>query len=235
MSLKFYFDTHIARQVAVQLRERGVDVVRCEEVGMAEAEDEALLNYAVQGKRALVSMDEDFQGWHFRWLEASKAHCGIFKISHDLEGEGGIGQIVKELFAYYELVEVGAATLENDIYQQLFFIRQEIKMTAIIPMHYIEMVEKNDRAVIRIAGTRFRVADIVLMHVKNHSPIEWIVDNFESLNYAKIHAALAYYYDHQTEIEAEIQVMVAADEAIRESAISLEDLKAKIEAQRDQQ
>ena len=123
MSLKFYFDTHIARQVAVQLRERGVDVARCEEAGMAEADDEALLNDATQEGRALVSMDEHFQGWHFRWLAAGKPHCGIFKISHDLEGEGGIGQIVKELLAYYELVKIGAAILEDDIYQQLFFIR----------------------------------------------------------------------------------------------------------------
>jgi hypothetical protein len=34
--IKFYTDTHIAKAVAVQLRQKGVDIVRCEEVGMAE-------------------------------------------------------------------------------------------------------------------------------------------------------------------------------------------------------
>jgi hypothetical protein len=34
MSLEFYTDTHITKQVAVQLRKRGVDVVLCEEVGL---------------------------------------------------------------------------------------------------------------------------------------------------------------------------------------------------------
>ena len=34
MSIKFYTDTHIARQVAIQLRAKGIDVVRCEDVGM---------------------------------------------------------------------------------------------------------------------------------------------------------------------------------------------------------
>ena len=85
MPLKFFFDTHIAKPIAVQLRERGVDAVRCEEVGIAEEDDEALLNYAVKEGRALVSMDVDFQSWHFRWLEAGKLHCGIFTISHGLE------------------------------------------------------------------------------------------------------------------------------------------------------
>ena len=123
MSLKFFFDTHIAKQVAVQLRERGVDVVRCEEVDMAEDDDEVLLDYATDEGRALVSMDEDFQGWHFRWLAAGKPHCGIFKVSHDLEGESGIGQIFKELLTYHGLVEGEAASLEDDIHNQLFFIR----------------------------------------------------------------------------------------------------------------
>ena len=103
-------------------------------------------------------------------------------------------------------------------------------MTTSIPMHYIEGVEKRGRTVISIAGTRFRVADIVLMVVKNRSSIEWVVENFESLNHAKVHAALAYYYDHQAQIEAEIQEMALADERVRVAATSLDDLKAKIQA-----
>jgi hypothetical protein len=37
MTIKFYADTHIARAVAFQLSQRGFDVIRCEEVGMALA------------------------------------------------------------------------------------------------------------------------------------------------------------------------------------------------------
>jgi hypothetical protein len=40
--IKFYADTHIAKAVAVQLRLRGVDIVRCEEVDMTQVDDEAL-------------------------------------------------------------------------------------------------------------------------------------------------------------------------------------------------
>ncbi len=39
MTLKFYTDTHVAKVVAVQLRPRGIEVIRCEDVGMARSGD----------------------------------------------------------------------------------------------------------------------------------------------------------------------------------------------------
>lgn len=36
--LKFYTDAHIDKQVAIQLPRSRIDVVRCEEAGMAEAD-----------------------------------------------------------------------------------------------------------------------------------------------------------------------------------------------------
>jgi predicted nuclease of predicted toxin-antitoxin system len=59
-TLKFYLDTHISKQVALQLRQKGVDVVRCEEVGIAAADDEAHLEYAATEGRILISADQDF-------------------------------------------------------------------------------------------------------------------------------------------------------------------------------
>lgn len=40
MGIRFYTDTHIAKQVAVQLQAKGIDAIRCEDVGMAEADAE---------------------------------------------------------------------------------------------------------------------------------------------------------------------------------------------------
>jgi uncharacterized protein (DUF433 family) len=71
-------------------------------------------------------------------------------------------------------------------------------------MHYIEMTELEGQQIPRVAGTRMRVSHIVLMHIKGNTPIEWIVENYTGMDFAKVHAALAYYYDHQAEIEAEI-------------------------------
>lgn len=86
-SLKFYTDTHIPKAVATQLRLRGVEVVRCEEVGLAEVDDETHLKYATEHRRAMVSRDVDFLELHTEWLAEGKHHCGIFHVSRDLQGK----------------------------------------------------------------------------------------------------------------------------------------------------
>lgn len=122
MSLKFYTDTHIAKQVAVQLRQRGVDIVRCEEVGLAEADDETHLEYATQNSRMVVSMDDDFASLHSQWQKRQQSHSGIVLVSSRLQGERNIGKIVTALYEYFQLIEAGAGTLEADIHNQLYFI-----------------------------------------------------------------------------------------------------------------
>ena len=45
MNVKFYTDAHIPKQVASQLRLRGIAVIRCEEIGLAEADDMEAINH----------------------------------------------------------------------------------------------------------------------------------------------------------------------------------------------
>ena len=60
----------------------------------------------------------------------------------------------------------------------------------------------------RIAGTRVSVQQIVVWHKRGLTPEE-IGGRFGNLNLAQIHAALAYYYANQDEIEE----YLAAEEA----------------------
>lgn len=76
-------------------------------------------------------------------------------------------------------------------------------MATIAPMNFIEITDSYGRQVPRIAGTCIRISEVALMHLTNTS-IDWMAKNFEVLDYAKIHAALAYYYAHQAEINEEI-------------------------------
>ncbi|MBI4618365.1 MAG: DUF433 domain-containing protein [Planctomycetes bacterium] len=57
----------------------------------------------------------------------------------------------------------------------------------------------------RIAGHRVRVLDIVAWHEKRGLSPDEIVDLFPSITLADVHAALAYYFDHRDEIEAELR------------------------------
>lgn len=69
-----------------------------------------------------------------------------------------------------------------------------------------------------IVGTRIRVQDVYFQsEVHGQTPDE-IVDAFPHLTLAQVHAALAYYFDHQDEVQQEI----------REDEVFVESLKAKM-------
>lgn len=65
-----------------------------------------------------------------------------------------------------------------------------------------------------IAGTRIRVADIVLMHLRLGQSLEEIAGKYD-LSLAAVHAAMAYYYDHQSELDRSIEEDEAYAEAFR--------------------
>lgn len=57
----------------------------------------------------------------------------------------------------------------------------------------------------RIDGHRIRVQDIAIAHVRRGLSVDEILQHYPSLNLAQVHAALAYFYDHEAEIWAEIE------------------------------
>jgi predicted nuclease of predicted toxin-antitoxin system len=120
-SLKFYTDTHIAKAVAVQLRNRGIDIIRCEEVDMADAKDIEHLEYATQEGRIIITNDEDFLALDAVWREQGKTHAGIMHCR--AQGEIAIGIIVKKCIALHENIESGKGILESDIVNQVIFVR----------------------------------------------------------------------------------------------------------------
>ncbi|MCB1034434.1 MAG: DUF433 domain-containing protein [Acidobacteria bacterium] len=66
----------------------------------------------------------------------------------------------------------------------------------------------------RVAGHRIRVADIAVLHQRSGKTPDEIAELYPSLSLADIHAALAYYFDHRPEIDADIlSDQVLADEA----------------------
>jgi uncharacterized protein (DUF433 family) len=64
-----------------------------------------------------------------------------------------------------------------------------------------------------IAGTRIRVWDIYVLHDRLGKTPDEILAEHPELSLADVHAALAYYFDHQSQIDAE---MKAADDFIEQ-------------------
>ena len=72
-----------------------------------------------------------------------------------------------------------------------------------MPIVAMEYIEINDRGVAKLIGSRAKVNQIV-MDLQNGLTPERIHEEYPHLSMAQIHAALAYYYDHRAEIDAEI-------------------------------
>jgi uncharacterized protein (DUF433 family) len=56
----------------------------------------------------------------------------------------------------------------------------------------------------RIQGTRIRVLDIVALFESNGLSPDEICDQYPGLTLGMVYSALAYYFDHRNELEAEI-------------------------------
>ena len=55
-----------------------------------------------------------------------------------------------------------------------------------------------------IDGRRVRVMDIVILHQDDYTPEE-MLEEYDFLNLAQIHAALSYYYENPEEIDAQLK------------------------------
>ena len=86
-------------------------------------------------------------------------------------------------------------------------------------------IEIGRDGVAMVSGTTTKVVEIVQDHLAHHWHAEDIHRQHPHLSLAQIHAALTYYYDHQQEIEEEIDRRVRhvaeikgrrADDTIRE-------------------
>lgn len=76
--LRLYLDRHIKKQLAVDLRQRGYDVLSTEEASMDTASDEDQLAFAAKEDRAILTFNtRDFAPLHEQWPSDAKPHAGI--------------------------------------------------------------------------------------------------------------------------------------------------------------
>ena len=83
-----------------------------------------------------------------------------------------------------------------------------------MPIVAQEYIEIDERGVAKIIGSRAKVRQIV-MDTQNGLTPERIHEEYPHLSLAQIHAALAYYYDHQAEIDADIEAGIKMVEEMR--------------------
>jgi uncharacterized protein (DUF433 family) len=80
----------------------------------------------------------------------------------------------------------------------------------------------------RIAGHRITVEDVVIWHERMGKSADEIAEEY-GLNLADVYAALAYYFDHRSEIDRSIKESAVFAKALRKSTPSK--LLRKLQAQ----
>jgi uncharacterized protein (DUF433 family) len=78
-------------------------------------------------------------------------------------------------------------------------------------------LEPRQDGTLYIAGTQFKVRQIVLDHVAYGWDAVEIQREHPELSLGQIHAALGYYYDHKQELDREIETGRARAEQMREA------------------
>ncbi len=76
-------------------------------------------------------------------------------------------------------------------------------MDALVEKSHIDCTPGTCGGAPRIAGTRIRVSQIVLLNESGSSP-DQIVTSYPHLKLSDVYAALAYYHDHREAIDTEI-------------------------------
>jgi len=80
-----------------------------------------------------------------------------------------------------------------------------------------------------VAGTRTKVVEVVLDRLAYHWDADEIQRQHPHLTLAKIYSALAYYHDHQQEMDKEIDAQLEEIEAIK-SSVGESRVRAKLRA-----
>jgi uncharacterized protein (DUF433 family) len=93
------------------------------------------------------------------------------------------------------------------------FTRRDHTMATLIYPH----IDVSRAGVPYIAGTQTKVIEIVLDRLAYHWDADEIHRQHPHLSLAQIHSALAYYYDHQTEMDGEIDAQLRRVATLRAS------------------
>jgi uncharacterized protein (DUF433 family) len=77
------------------------------------------------------------------------------------------------------------------------------------------LIELDESGVAWIVGANTKVKEVVLDKMANNSSPEEMHEQYPHLSLAQIHAALSYYYQHQAEVDADIERDYREVEALR--------------------
>jgi len=100
------------------------------------------------------------------------------------------------------------------------------------------LIELDASGVAWIAGPNTKVVEVVLDKMAHNSSPEEMHEQYPHLSLAQIHAALSYYYEHQAEVDADIERRDRYVEELRaqqKNPFTRKELESRLHALNEQQ
>src|ERR1044072_6981872 len=113
--MRFFFDEHVSRPAAHELVKRGFDIAHVLEVGMKSASDPAVLEYAMEHGRILVTRNyRDFAPLVQLLNSQGRSFPGVLFIPHSIS-QRDTGGHVRAIEAWVESCPPGLNPAENTL------------------------------------------------------------------------------------------------------------------------
>ena len=99
------------------------------------------------------------------------------------------------------------------------------------------LIEIDEKGVPWISGANTKVVEVVLDKMAHNSSPEEMHEQYPHLSLAQIHAALSYYYEHQAEVDADIERRDRYVENLRaqqKNPLTRKELESRLRARNDQ-
>ncbi len=103
MTIRYYMDEQVPRQITIGLLLRNVDVLTVQEDGRAGLDDPDVLVRAIELQRVLFTRDDDFLAIANDYFQAGKDFTGIIYAHQQL---ASIGDCVRDLGVIAEACEM---------------------------------------------------------------------------------------------------------------------------------
>ncbi len=99
--IALYLDADVSKKSAPTLREKGFDVISAKEVGNAELDDRAQLEYAIGQRRAILTCNiQDFVPLLDEYWRAGREHYGVI-VSEQLS----VGELLRRVLNLLNTVD----------------------------------------------------------------------------------------------------------------------------------
>jgi uncharacterized protein (DUF433 family) len=99
------------------------------------------------------------------------------------------------------------------------------------------LIELDANGVAWITGANTKVVEVVLDKIAHDSSPEEMHEQYPHLSLAQIHAALSYYYEHQAEVDADIERRDRYVEELRAqqtNPLTRKELESRLRSRNDQ-